>query len=155
MRSELGKLTLDKVFRVKTNCCFISYFFSVREGTSCILSLHLFLRKGSLWIPTSSIPSTKLQTSGESVAFVTKSKIYTFHLVSKSPCRCRWEKQKSFLKHNFLVFNSLHDLMVQMGITWKYSLAIIQVQFIIFNRKETFCSQISQIIFLYCVGKFG
>lgn len=42
--------------------------------------------------------------------------------------------------------------MVQMGITWKYSLAIIQVQFIIFNRKETFCSQI---IFLYCVGKFG
>lgn len=101
MRSELGKLTLDKVFRVKTNCCFISYFFSVHEGTSCILSLHLFLRKGSLWIPTSSIPSTKLQTSGESVAFVTKSKIYTFHLVSKSPCRCRWEKQKSFLKHNF------------------------------------------------------
>lgn len=45
--------------------------------------------------------------------------------------------------------------MVQMGITWKYILAIIQVQFIIFNRKETFCSQISQIIFLYCVGKFG
>lgn len=81
MRSELGKLTLDKVFRVTSA--------SSPAGSETLLTSEGFRRKESRSMPTSSTPSTRRQTSGGSAASATRSKTYTSLLGSKSPCRCR------------------------------------------------------------------
>lgn len=82
----LSRLVIKRLFHICLNLCF-SYFFY----------FFLLLRKGSPSMPTWSTPSTKHQTSGESVASVTKSRIYMFHLVSKSQCRCRWGIQNEYI----------------------------------------------------------
>lgn len=82
---------------------------SRRKKSWCLnlFCLSFFLRKGSRSTPTSSTPSTKLQTIGGSAASDTKSKIYTFRLGSKSPCRCRWANRRT--KHRW--FGLVHGLL--------------------------------------------
>lgn len=92
MRSELGKLTLDKVFRVR-NMCALTLQQKKGKRCVCVCTLNLsplwISRKGSLSIPTWSTPSTRRPPSGESAACAMRSKTYKFLPVLKTPCRCR------------------------------------------------------------------
>lgn len=128
MRSELGKLTLDKVFRVKTNCCFISYLFCSWRDKLYFIFAFVFKERESL---NSNIVHSINQASDEWGIRCLRYEIKDIHVPPrvKESMQMQVRETKELFGAQFLVFNSLHDLMVQMGITWKYSLAI-QVQFI-------------------------